>query len=231
MKLWCDACGRPAPIAGARVMGGRVHLRCGTCGAEAEIDVANGSKDLGEMSPQRPAPKVVALRPVGDAVQLAAEAAARDDPFAVPSDRCPKCIGGRDPEALTCPHCGLVYVNYIPEATAPSAELAAAFRAAMQRWDDAGLHDAALASAARTGELSALGRLYRLRQASAPLDPVASRGIEEVLRRGAAAAAVLTRPSPRASTPAPPWQKLAVLLVGLALVSLMFALLRQLMNA
>ncbi|HZA49202.1 MAG TPA: zinc ribbon domain-containing protein [Myxococcaceae bacterium] len=170
------------------------------------------------------------LRPVGDAVELAAEAARSEDPFAVPADRCPKCIGERPPDALSCPRCGLAYINYVPEETAPSPQLATAFRTAMEKWDEVGRHDAALGTAMQTGELSALGRLYRIRQAAAPLDPVARRGLEEVLRRAAVGSDVL-RPTPRGEESAPRWQKIAVMLVGLAVALLMFVLLRQLMSA
>jgi predicted nucleic acid-binding Zn-ribbon protein len=221
VKLLCEACGRLSPAAGARVEGQRVYIRCGACGRESEVAVA---------SAERPAPKVLSLQRVNDAVDLAAKAACSEDPFAVPADRCPKCIGERDPDALTCPRCGLVYVNYVPEELAPSSELAGAFRAAMEKWDERPAHDAVLGIAIRTGELSALGRLYRIRQAAAPLDPVARRGLDEVVRRASAGSEILQRPVPR-NDGAPRWQKLAVLVVGLAVVFLMFVLLRQLMSA
>ena len=220
MKVLCDACGQLAPAAGVRVAGGRAYIRCGACGRESELAVANA-----EPVP----PRVVPLRRVDDAVELAAEAARSEDPLAVPADRCPKCIAERASDALACPRCGLVYVNYVPEEIAPSSELAAAFRSAMEKWDESARHDAALAIATRTGELSALGRLYRIRQAAAPRDPVAQRGLDEVLRRASAGSELLQRPPPR--DVAPRWPKIAVLLVGLAVVSWVFALLRQLIRA
>ena len=221
MKILCEGCGRLVSAAGARVAGGRAYLRCGSCGAESEIA-------LGGVEPVKP--RVVPLRPVGDAVELAAEAARSADPFVVPADRCPKCIGERPPDALSCARCGLAYVNFVPEETAPSPQLTAAFRTAMEKWDEVARHDAVLGIAMQTGELSALGRLYRIRQAAAPLDPVARRGLEEVLRRASVGPDVL-RPTPPRTEGAPRWQKLAVMIVGLAVVLLMFVLLRQLMGA
>lgn len=220
MKVVCEACGRVATVANARVAGGRAYIRCGACGHESALALTS----------EEPAPpKVVPLRRIDDAVNLAAEAARSDDPFAVPADRCPKCIGERAADALICPRCGLVYVNYVPEELAPSAELAAAFRSAMEKWDELARHDAALAIGMRTGELSALGRLYRIRQAAAPRDPVAQRGLDEVLRRASAGSEILQRQPPRGDSAR--WQKIAVLFVGVAVVVLMFVLLRQLMSA
>ena len=220
MKVLCEACGRLATAAGARVAAGRAYIRCGACGRESELA-------LGDAQPAPP--KVVPLRRVDDAVDLAAEAARSDEPFAVPADRCPKCIGERAPDALACPRCGLVYVNYVPEELAATPELAAAFRGAMERWDEVARHDAALGIALRTGELSALGRLYRIRQAAAPLDPVARRGIDEVVRCASVASEIVPRTTARDER-APRGRKIAILLVGVVVASLMFVLLRQLMN-
>lgn len=221
MKVLCDGCGRLSTAASARVAGGHAYIRCGACGRESELALASA-----EPAP----PNVVPLRRVDDAVELAAGAVGSEDPLAVPPDRCPKCIGERAPDALACPRCGLVYVNYVPDELAPSTELAAAFRSAMEKWDELARHDAALGIATRTGELSALGRLYRIRQAAAPRDPVAQRGLDEVLRRASAGSEILQRP-PLREGGAPRWQKVAVLVAGLVVVLLVFALLRQLVSA
>ena len=173
--------------------------------------------------------KVVAIRAVTDAVRLAAEAAKAPDPFAVPEDRCPKCVAEKSPTSLACPHCGLVYVNYVPEETAPSSELATAFREAMERWDDTRLQDRALAIATRRGELVALGRLYRLRQAAAPLDPVAQRGRDEVLRRASAASEAL-RSSQAAAPRSRFFQRGGLIFLCLVLAVMFGMLVRQLLR-
>ncbi len=138
-----------------------------------------------------PPSRVVSLRPVTDAVQLAAAAAQSEDPFAVPEDHCPKCVGERPPDALFCPHCGLAWANFRPEQVEVPEELAKAFIHALAGWDEPERHEALLSLAARTGELPAVGRLYRLRWVAAPTDPIAQRGRDEVLRRAAATSEVL----------------------------------------
>ncbi len=197
MKVVCPACEGMARVQSFRVEGAALFLTCARCGVESRAEVVEPPS-----APVEP-PRVVPMRPVavGDAVRLAAEAAQRPDPFEVPDDRCPKCVGPRPEEALFCPHCGLAWANFRPEHVAFSEELGRAFLEAMRQWDDASKHEAVLALATRTGELPALGRLYRLRLAAAPLDPIAQRGREEVLRRASAGSEVLrTLPGSPASS-------------------------------
>lgn len=218
MKLVCPACERITSAASFRDEGGVLLIRCGRCGAEGALEVEKTA----------PAPHVVPLHPVPDAVRIAAGAAHERDPFAVPEDRCPKCIGPRRPEATVCPHCGLAYVNFRDEEVAPSDGLRAAFLAALEQWDEAALHEKALAIATQTQELAQLGRLYRLRQVAAPDDPVAQRGRDEVLRRATAASEVLrsAEPAPRPSLKL--WQYAVIAALGVVVLGLVAGLLRTL---
>ena len=131
-RFLCSSCERLAPVSAYRVSAGQLVLVCARCGAESTLETA-----VADVTPSVPVavpavtpapapapPRVVPLRRVDDAAALAKDAAQAPDPFAVPADRCPKCIGPRAEEALSCPHCGLVYVNYRPEDVAPSEESA-----------------------------------------------------------------------------------------------------------
>lgn len=174
------------------------------------------------------APRVVALRPVTDAVKLAAEAAETEDPFSVPPDRCPKCVGTRSESSETCPHCGLAFINFNPAEAQPSPALAEAFRDAMRAWDDAALQDRALALATERGELPQLGRLYRIRLVAAPLDPVAQRGRDEVVRRASAAGEAMRQLDKSAEPRTPRWQIALLVLLLIGVFALMGVLVRQL---
>ena len=251
VKILCPACEGMSRVQSFRVEGNRLFLTCARCGAESAVEVAEPSTGTSAAqslsapvafsaprvpsppltsAPSSETPRVVPLRPVavGDAVRLAAEAARSSDPFAVPDDRCPKCVGQRPADALFCPHCGLAWANFRPEQVEFPDDLRAAFLHAMEQWDEPSRHEAVLALATRTGQLPALGRLYRLRLAAAPLDPVAERGRDEVLRRASAASEVL-RTLPRDTT-APKLARIAAVVLGLlalgAVAGFAFQLLR-----
>ncbi len=249
VKILCPACEGMSRVQAFRVEGNRLFLTCARCGVESMVDVAESptlSAPVAPFSPPRvpspslapspvpsaPAepPRVVPLRPVavGDAVRLAADAARSPDPFAVPDDRCPKCVGPRPAAAHFCPHCGLAWANFRPEQVEFPDELRAAFLHAMAQWDEPSRHDAALALATRTGQLPALGRLYRLRLAAAPLDPVAQRGREEVLRRASAGSEVLrTLPRDEAS---PRAARIAAVVLGVLTLGAVGGLVFQLLK-
>ncbi|MFP2930287.1 zinc ribbon domain-containing protein, partial [Pyxidicoccus sp. 3LG] len=103
--------------------------------------------------------------------------------FEPPPGFCPKCVAPRREGAESCGQCGLVYVNFIADEHRPSEALAGGWRALAERWEDWEAHDRLMTLALGRGELAMLGRLYRLRLAWAPDDPVAKRGLEEVVRR------------------------------------------------
>ncbi|MFP2962276.1 hypothetical protein ACLEPN_31970, partial [Myxococcus sp. 1LA] len=103
--------------------------------------------------------------------------------FEPPPGVCSKCVGPRREEALSCPQCGLVYVNYLPGESPLSDVLADAWRKVAARWEDWDAHDRVMTLAVGRGELAMVGRLYRVRLAREPEDAVARRGRDEVVRR------------------------------------------------
>ncbi|MBX5482671.1 MAG: hypothetical protein IRZ16_12655 [Myxococcaceae bacterium] len=248
MKFLCASCERQAAASSFRVEGDRLWLTCAHCGAEGTLELAGNSTPEPRPSASPPAPaapsappskppadppansaaRVIPLRAVEDAVQLAAEAAASDDPFAVPADRCPKCIGVRRPESETCPHCGLTFVNFRPEEVLPSAEVAEAFRTALAAWDDESRHEALVRLARERGELAAVGRLYRIRSVVAPMDPIAQRGREEILRRATAAGEALRGARTAAPGRIPLWQIVAAAIMLIGALMALALMVRQL---
>jgi hypothetical protein len=135
----------------------------------------------------------------------------------VPEGHCPKCIARRQPGAGACPHCGLVFANFVAAEHQPSQALAAAWTGLLGRWEDWEAHQELLALALERGELAAAGRLYLLRLARAPGDVNAQRGREEVLRRAFVSAGVLehARAAPAERERRTPRWVVALLLVAL----------------
>ena len=233
-RFLCSSCERLAPASSFRVNAGELVLVCARCGADSTLDADAAAAAAPAVTVAAPAPiqapapsRVVPLRPVDDAVALARDAAQAQDPFAPPADRCPKCIGLRSEEALSCPHCGLVYVNFRPEDLSPSEELAQAMRAALESWEDSARQERVLALARARGELPAAGRFYRLRLAAAPLDPVALRGRDEVLKLASAAPDLARAAAPDARR-TPGWQYLLVFVLLMASVAMAVLFVRQL---
>lgn len=200
MKYLCASCERLVEVARFRLDGAQLVLTCQRCGAEtrakqveaaAEPAVAVASSPSGlpaslpaassasSLSSPSPPARVVPLHAVPPPTF------GGEDPFAVPEGRCPKCIAPRPEGAQVCRQCGLVFANFVPSEQQPSEELVAAWKELASRWDDLPAHDQALAGATVRGELAAMGRLYRIRLARQPMDPVAQRGRDEVLRLAA----------------------------------------------
>ena len=199
MKYLCQWCERLADAARFRVDGAELVLTCTKCGAETRARPAEASTELvaviaadpAEPAPPPPAPAPAAA-PEAPVTPLSARVVpihavppptfGGDDPFAVPEGRCPKCVAPRQPDALACNQCGLVFDNFVAGEHRSSPELEVVWKELVARWDDLAAHDRALASAAARGELAVMGRLYRIRLARQPRDPIATRGRDEVLR-------------------------------------------------
>ncbi|MCC6337988.1 MAG: hypothetical protein IT380_28850 [Myxococcales bacterium] len=144
------------------------------------------------------ASNVVMLRTATvDAIERAAQSA-DGDPFAVPEGHCPKCLARRDGSA-TCPQCGVQFDAFLEANVAPPVWLRDAWLALLRDWGDEVAHEGLRRRAQREEALVALGRLYRLRLAVEPNDPIAEKGRADVLRL--ASAAMSFRPSEEAQGP------------------------------
>ncbi|MGZ3458987.1 MAG: hypothetical protein ACXU86_10845 [Archangium sp.] len=135
---------------------------------------------------------------------------ASEDPFMPPPGFCPKCVGARKEGAVVCPFCGLEYARFRLDELRPSPVLSSTWLGVLEQWESKGAHDKVLALASEKGELAALGRLYRIRQARLPEDAMAKRGREEVLRLAAAGSGL--------THSAPPDRRAKLKVAGLALL-------------
>ncbi|WIG93360.1 hypothetical protein [Myxococcus sp. SDU36] len=205
MKFQCDACERLVPLETYRTEAGGLVVTCGRCGADSRVGPpattaprteVRAAPAAGSASvPSVPVPSVPvvppseswsAAAPVTPALRVVRSEPAplTDDAlFEPPPGVCPKCVAPWLEEALSCPQCGLVYVNYQPEEQPLSDVLAEAWRTLAARWEDWDAHDRLMTLAVGRGELAMVGRLYRIRLAHVPDDAVARRGRDEVVRR------------------------------------------------
>ncbi|WP_434384296.1 hypothetical protein [Melittangium boletus] len=164
--------------------------------------------------PERaPGPNLRVVRDSGSAPTVApAAAAGPEDPFMPPAGFCPKCIGTRKEGSAVCPHCGLDFSRFKPDELRPSPLVASTWLGVVELWETRSAHDKVLALASERGELPALGRLYRIRLARHPEDPIAQRGREEVVRLASAGSLLI--PS------APPDKRMKMRMAGLGVAFL-----------
>jgi hypothetical protein len=203
MNVVCPACDRLVPLSAFRVDAGRLYLTCSRCGVES---AAEGT------APPLPLPAPMATSEESTQVP--------SDAFAVPADRCPKCIAVRPAQASACPSCGLSFEGASVEEYAPSVELAAQWAELLAHWSDPEAHEKLVSAAALQGDLAPLGRLYQLRLAVVPEDAVARQGRDAVLARASVPAAFAT--PDRDSSSSQTWKVvlLSALIVGLVVVAI-----------
>jgi hypothetical protein len=130
------------------------------------------------------ASNVVTLRTVTVEAVERARLAADTNPFAVPSGRCPKCLAPR--EGAACSQCGAHFDLFDEALVAPPEWLSAAWVELLRDWGSPLRHEALQAQARQEDALTPLGRLYRLRLAAEPQDPIAEKGRADVVRLAAA---------------------------------------------
>jgi len=131
------------------------------------------------------ASNVVMLRTATVEAVERAGLAADGDPFEVPAGLCPKCLARRA-EGPACPQCGVVFHAFQPDNLSPPEWLREAWRALLRDWGNDDAHEALRLRAQQEGALTLLGRLYRLRLAVEPTDPIAEKGRLDVLRLASA---------------------------------------------
>lgn len=238
MKAVCPSCERMIDVTAVKVVGGHAFVGCPKCGVESSLPITTGelpaltetpkaAPPLPMSSRKTPGPRalvlassaeasnVVMLRaPTAAAVESARLFAARE-PFVVPDGLCPKCISKRDDTALACHTCGLIFANASDQALQPPEDLAAMWRELLQDWGDESRHAAIRRLCIERNQLPALARLYRLRLAAMPEDPLAQRGRDEVF---AAASSVMLVPRTGAGEPARAPIVVQVLVGGVALL-------------
>lgn len=165
------------------------------------------------------ASNVVMLRTASvEAVERAAQSADAS-PFEVPEGHCPKCLARRD-GSPSCPQCGVQFLYFQEAHVAPPVWLKQAWVELLRDWGNDAQHDRLRARAQQEDALTALGRLYRLRLAVEPNDPIAEKGRGEVLRL--AAAPMTYRPSAETAGTSRAKTVLVVVVVAFCLAAIGF---------
>jgi hypothetical protein len=198
VKYVCAQCERLVPVEDFRLDGNVLVVRCSKCGAETRAEP--GASQLSVPAPDpvtvpRPspsAPRPVLTRPTGahsnevvlrsptaDAVASAAKSVG--NPFDVPPGLCVKCLSAVVAGKNECPFCGNPYDKQ-PELPEIPEWLKTAWVELLGNWDDTARHDRLRKQAVEKQELAPIGRLYRMRLARSPNDPIATLGRDEVLR-------------------------------------------------
>lgn len=241
MKAVCPSCERLIEVSAVRVVGESAFVGCDKCGVESALPITTqplpaltetpkAAPPLPMSSRKTPGPRAIVLASSAEASNVvmlraptaaavdSARAFADGDPFEVPEGLCPKCISKRD-RGDACPTCGLIFANIEHDQVRPPEDLAAMWKELLRAWGDETRHAAVRRLAMERSQLPDLARLYRLRLAAMPEDPIAQRGRDEVL--AAASSVVLLPRGPREPAQAPLAVK--VLVGGLAVVVMITA--------
>ncbi len=205
--MLCPQCERLIELEVFRVDGPSLTITCTRCGVESKVQsvpaaVSQASSGGSVRAPSFPprvslastegGSNVVVLRTVSHEATQKAAKAAEEGPFAVPDGVCPKCVAPRG-AASSCPHCGILYESFDEAAVLLPPWLREEWVSLLRDWANESKHGLLRRKAHQVDALAALGRLYRIRQAFVPEDPVAEEGRADVLRL--AAVAISFRPA------------------------------------
>jgi hypothetical protein len=204
VKVLCPHCERLISLEVFRTEGAALIITCSKCGVESRVEPAQAaqSTEVAQVAQVASAPRapsfaprvslastegasnVVVLRTAGhEAVQKAAKAA-DEAPFQLPEGVCPKCIAPKSP-AASCPHCGILFESFDEATILLPKWLREAWVEQLRDWGNEAKHVQLRRKAQQLDALAMLGRLYRLRQAMVPEDPIAAEGRADVLKLAA----------------------------------------------
>ncbi|MBL8940671.1 MAG: hypothetical protein JNM69_39365 [Archangium sp.] len=237
MKAVCPSCERLIEVTAVKVVGSDAFVGCPKCGVESSLPITSeplpaltetpkAAPPMPLSSRKTPGPRalvlassaeasnVVMLRAPTAAAVESARAFAESDPFLVPDGLCPKCISKRDGSAA-CPTCGLSFDRVQLEALMPPPDLAAMWKELLREWGDDARHSAVRRLASERNQLPDLARLYRLRLAAMPEDPIAQRGRDDVFTM-ASSVMLMPRGDPKDRAQAPALVKIVVGGIALA---------------
>lgn len=189
VKFLCPECERLINLEQFRLEGAALVVTCQKCGVDARVEPVAGTSSSQRVSAPRVAlastaggSNVVVLRTVAQEAVKKAALAADEAPFAIPPDVCPRCIARRaaTPE---CPHCGIRFEVFDEATVLPPKWLREAWVELLRAWGDEALHTTFRRKAQQADALANVGRLYRLRQAAVPDDPVVAEGLADIIRQ------------------------------------------------
>ncbi len=246
VKYVCAQCERLVPVEDFRLDGATLVVRCPKCGAETRAEPGASALSVPAPDPvtvPRPspsAPRPVLTRPTGahsnevvlrsptaDAVASAAKSVG--NAFEVPPGLCVKCLTPVVAGKNECPSCGNPYDKQ-PELPEVPEWLKTSWVELLAHWDDAARHDKLRKQAVERQELASIGRLYRVRLARHPNDPIATLGRDEVLRL--ALLPSLNQPPPQKAAPEDAkWKWVLVAAVFLVVAGVLVAFAWNLLKA
>lgn len=194
LKVLCPSCERLIDLQRFRLEGAALVVTCQRCETVSRVEpthvpmmplppISSPTPARMTLSSQGASNVVVLRTSAHDAVAKAAQAA-EANPFAVPDGLCPKCIA-RKSEGDACPHCGLHFDSADEQVLGPPRWLKDAWVSLLRDWGNESAHQSLRRKAQQGDALAAVGRLYRLRQASTPDDPYSAEGLADVLRMAA----------------------------------------------
>lgn len=200
MKVLCPQCERLITLEVFRAEGAALIITCTRCSAETRIENASNVEQPVQQvasAPRAPsfaprvslastegASNVVVLRTAGhEAVQKAAKAA-DEGPFQIPEGVCPKCIGPKT-ASPSCPHCGILFESFDEATILLPKWLREEWVELLRDWGNEARHTQLRRKSQQLDALAMLGRLYRMRQAAVPEDPIAAEGRADVLKMAA----------------------------------------------
>jgi len=200
VKVLCPACERLITLEAFHLDGEVLVVTCSRCGEASRVE--RTEEPSSTASPPVPAPvrmpapqrmslastsggsNVVVLRTSShEAVQKAADAA-DTGPFEIPEGVCPKCIARKSP-AAECPHCGIRFASFDEAAVLPVKWLHEDWVGVLHDWGNESKHTLLRRKAQQADALASVARLYRLRQAAVPEDPVAAEALSDIVRLAA----------------------------------------------
>lgn len=208
MKVQCARCKEVVALGGFRLLGDAIELTCPECGESYRV-----GSEKGEVMEDREAE-------IGEGQG--------QGQGQVPGMECPKC-GVEQPEAEACRACGLKrekFAEYAAAEVEEPVQVAAAWSACRERWQEQEVHDQFLDAVAAAQAFGPAARHYREVLRERPADERARRGLARVTRM--AEATLMGAASARRGAGAPagpePYKNVVLLLLAMVLLAGVFGI-------
>lgn len=167
----CPRCSVTAPPVNLSLSGGSVVAQCGSCRHHFEVGTRAAPRRNLRLVTPLDMPAVNAMTPGAN-------------PFSPPGTCCPKCAAQKR-SLLNCVNCGADFGKLEVMSLQPPRWLREMWGMVWGMWDDVTAHESMLNEAVKRDALPALARLYRVRLAWSPKEPMAEACLKEVARRAA----------------------------------------------
>ncbi|MGV3621730.1 MAG: hypothetical protein ACO1OB_12975 [Archangium sp.] len=169
--ITCPRCDYTGEAAGLSLAGSTVVAQCGSCRHHFDVAARRPSRPALRLVTPLTLPSVNAMTPGAN-------------PFSPPGTCCPKCAAQKR-SLLNCVACGADFGKLEVMSLQPPRWLREMWGMVWMNWNDITAHESMLTEAIKRDALPALARLYRVRLAWSPLEPMATACLKEVSRRAA----------------------------------------------